>query len=47
MLAKYTEDFLNEIYKPGMDVKYADETDLYLELEKARGLSKQIKREHI
>ena len=47
MLAKLTEDFLNEIYKHDIKLRYTDETDLYLVLENARKLSKQIRHEHI
>ena len=43
MLATHTEDFLNEIYKSGANIAYTDETDLYIELERARELAKNIK----
>lgn len=47
MLAQYTEDFLNEIYNPDINITYTDETDLYMVLEKARKLSRRIKYEQV
>ena len=43
MLATYTEDFLDEIYKSELKITYSDQTDLYLELEDAKELAKNIK----
>ena len=47
MLAKHTDDFLNDIYKHLTHITYTDETDLYVELDKARELSKQMNYEYI
>ena len=42
MLTKHSDDFLNEIYKLSPKLTYTDETQLYIELECARKLSKNI-----